>query len=233
MAMQRGGDQFIPRPPNVTTGGPPPWASLSEAARQFSLAEVSIAVEQFAAPAVLQRTHPAHREAAVLLALFERGSEAHLLFIKRPLTMSTHQGQIAFPGGTRDPEDPDLQTTAQREAHEEVGLDPADVTLIGALDPIATIATPFVVAPFIGIIGQDPAFVPEPGEVDALLEVPLRELFADAAYREEHWEIPPGLELYGTPERNVYFYELPGETIWGATARIVTDFLARLAATRV
>ena len=214
-------------------GGPAPWANLAPADRRFTLGAVRAAVAQFAAPEPAAVAHPDHREAAVLLALFERDGEAHLVFIKRPATMPTHQGQIAFPGGTRESVDADLAATALREAHEEVGIDPGGVELVGALDVIPTVATPFIVSPFIGLLDHEPELVLEPGEVDAVLIVALSELFDDAAFREERWEIPPEVELFGPAQRSIYFYEVPGETIWGATARIVTDFLSRLAATRV
>jgi len=230
--MERGGDQFIPRPDVHALGDPAPWHDLPHAARRFTAEEVRAAVAGFGPAADPNPAHADLRVAAVLLALFERDGEAHVVFIKRPATMSMHQGQIAFPGGTRDSADVDLVATALRETAEEVGLAAELVEVVGQLDAIATIATPFVVSPFIGLLAEEPVFVPEPAEVDALLVVPLSQLFDEAAFREERWELPADLELYGPPERNVYFYELPGETIWGATARILTDFLARLAATR-
>lgn len=210
------------------------WAALSEDAQRFDLRAVRDAVTRFPTPRHDEPPEPEMREAAVLLALFERDGEANLVYIKRPDHMPTHQGQIAFPGGTRDPGDIDLRATALRETWEEVGVRADAVEVLGGLDALSTIATPFFVSPFIGVLGEEPTFTPDPSEVEVILEVPLSELFHAEAFREEFWEMPADLpRMYGRPERNVLFFEIPGETIWGATARITADFLARLAATRL
>jgi 8-oxo-dGTP pyrophosphatase MutT (NUDIX family) len=164
---------------------------------------------------------PDSRDAAVLIAVFEDGGESHLVLTKRPETMPSHRGEIAFPGGKRDPEDPSLEAAALREAQEEVGLEPASVDVIAQLDSLGTVATQFTIAPFVGLLPAPPLLVPEPHEVVDAFTVPVSELLAPEAYHEERWH------LFGD-WRSMAFFDLPGETVWGATARILTRFLERL-----
>jgi len=161
--------------------------------------------------------------AAVLVPLYEADGEASVVLIKRPETMSSHRGEIAFPGGKYDAGvDADLRATALREAHEEVGLDPEGVEVVARLDGIGTVATRFTITPFVGFLPAVPALTPSPGEVVRILHVPLSELLDPVAYREERWDTH-------TFNFDVHFYDLEDETVWGATARILTGFLAHLA----
>lgn len=160
----------------------------------------------------------------MLVPLFEEAGEARLILTKRPDTMSSHQGEIAFPGGKLHEDDASLQEAALREAEEEIGLRPADVDVVAELDSLATVASRFKITPFVGLLATRPALVANPAEVESVLDVALSELLSDAVFREEWW-------MFDGSERPMYFYELPGETVWGATARILTDFLAHLTAT--
>jgi 8-oxo-dGTP pyrophosphatase MutT (NUDIX family) len=165
---------------------------------------------------------PGSRPAAVLVPLFESSGEAHVVLTKRPDTMPTHQGEVSFPGGgLRSGVDESLQDAALREAEEEIGLPPAAVEIVAELDTIATVGSRFTITPFVGIVDSLPRLVPHPGEVVKILHVPLSELLDDAAYHEEYWE---------HPDRAISFFELPGETVWGATARVLVAFLAHLTA---
>jgi 8-oxo-dGTP pyrophosphatase MutT (NUDIX family) len=162
------------------------------------------------------------RPAAVLVPLFEANGEAHVVLTKRPDTMPSHQGEIAFPGGKFEPAvDVDLEATARREALEEVGLAPAAVEVVARLEGIATVASRFTITPFVGFLAERPVLRPDPLEVVRVLEVPLSELLAADVYREERWETP-------FADLDVHFFELDDETVWGATARILTSFLAHL-----
>ena len=160
--------------------------------------------------------------AAVLVPLAEIAGETHVVLIKRPETMSTHKGEIAFPGGKLDPAlDTDLRAAALREAQEEIGLDPSCVDIVARITGVSTAVSAFSITPFVGFIRRKPEFVAHPAEVVRVLEVPLSELLDPAIYREERWD---GFQ-HNMP---VYFYELADETVWGATARILTDLLTRL-----
>jgi 8-oxo-dGTP pyrophosphatase MutT (NUDIX family) len=131
------------------------------------------------------------------------------------------QGEVSFPGGKAMDGEP-LVTAALRESHEEIGLDPTSVELIAELDHLATVASRFVLAPFVGVLPSRPELSPNPSEVDAVLDVSLRELAHLGAFREERWDVA------GMADRPVYFFELPGgeDVVWGATARILHHLLA-------
>jgi len=160
--------------------------------------------------------------AAVLVPLYEHDGETWVVLIKRPETMPSHRGEIAFPGGKYDPDtDADLRAAALREAHEEVGLVPDDVEVVARLDGIGTVATRFTITPFVGFLRGIPSLTPSPREVVRILHVPLSELLEPETYRAEHWET-------GSFDFDVHFYELDDETVWGATARILTSFLAHV-----
>lgn len=160
------------------------------------------------------------------MAVFEDGGEARVVLTKRPDHMPSHRGEIAFPGGTVRPEvDTTVLDAALREAEEEIGLPRAAVEVAGELDGISTVASRFTITPFVGLLAGRPALVPDPREVTTILDVALSELFDDGVYREERWDV-------GFPDRSIHFFELRGETVWGATARILTSFLEHLVAAR-
>jgi len=165
---------------------------------------------------------PGSRPAGVLVPLFERAGEAHVILTKRPETMPTHQGEISFPGGGLWPGvDTCPRDAALREADEEIDLPPSAVDVVAELDTLATVGSRFTITPFVGIVDALPALVPNPREVVKILEVALSELLDDEAFHEEYW---------GSPDRAISFFELPGETVWGATARVLVAFLAHLTA---
>jgi 8-oxo-dGTP pyrophosphatase MutT (NUDIX family) len=215
----RGGAQRIPRPPGTRPGRPAPWSGLDLAAHRFGLDDVRTALADPPEPAGVLIDVPGAREAAVLVAMFEVAGEAAVLLTKRPETMPSHQGEIAFPGGKREPEDVDLAAAALREAQEEVGLEPDAVELVAELDRIGTVASAFTITPFVGLLATVPELRPDPREVVDAFAVPVSDLLHPDAYREETWD------LFGAP-RPMAFFELPGETVWGATARILTRLLA-------
>lgn len=159
-------------------------------------------------------------ESAVLVPLFLADDQLHVVFIQRGPALRNHAGQISFPGGRRDPTDAELVHTALREAHEEIGLDPALVDLLGSLAPVATAVTEFAIYPFVGLIAPTHDWVLAPLEVDAVIECPLAQLAATHEYRTLHRD--------GLPFPTDCYTHGP-HLIWGATARILTDLLSRLA----
>jgi 8-oxo-dGTP pyrophosphatase MutT (NUDIX family) len=227
-AAERGGQQRIPRPATFRVGGPPPWTGLSSEARRLSLADVRDRLADLPPARPPAYASPSARAAAVLVALFEEDGEARLILTKRPDTMPSHQGEIAFPGGKVDPAlDVDARAAALREAHEEIGLDPAIVEVVAELDAIGTVASRFTIRPFVGLLPARPVLQRDRREVVAIFDVALSELLADEAYREEQWDgraPSPGSDF----ALSVHFFELPGETVWGATARILTSLLTDL-----
>jgi 8-oxo-dGTP pyrophosphatase MutT (NUDIX family) len=161
--------------------------------------------------------------AAVLAPLFERDGELHAVFTRRPTHLRLHAGQISFPGGRREPGDADLTQTALREAHEEIGLDPATVVLLGALAPTPTVVSDIAIYPLVGLIPAPQApWRLAADEVDAVIEAPLQRLAA--THRLQVIERRDGTRV------TTDAYTAGEDTIWGATARILTDLLVRLAA---
>ena len=162
---------------------------------------------------------PADRTpAAVLVPLFEADGTLQVLFTRRAATLPHHQGQVAFPGGSRDASDADAEATALREADEEIGLRPADVRLLGRLDDIETVASRFMITPVVGVVPQAYPWRPCPHEVDAIFTVPVRDLLAPGVEREELWDFD-GRQI------PIRLFPVAGQVIWGATHRITRNLL--------
>lgn len=228
----RGGAQRIPRPESARPGEPPPWAALTAEQRRFTLDDVRAACALLPTPTKPPLPEES-RPAAVLLPMFEEDGETRIIFTKRPDTMPSHQGEIAFPGGKLDElADRTLRDAALREAREEIGLDPTTVEIAGELDSMVTLAALFLLTPFVGLLPARPEITPHPTEVVSVFDVAISELLDEVTFREERWDLPPGTSVVSGPNRPVHFYELPGETVWGATAKILTTFLVHLTSTR-
>ena len=158
-------------------------------------------------------------DAAVLVPLYLRDDEPYVVLTKRREDLRRHAGEISFPGGRQDPGDADLCATALREAHEEIGLDPSGVDLVGALQPTPTIATGYAVYPFVGLIEPGTTWRPAEAEVAAVLELGLGELRAGYGRRT--------LLRRGVPFRTDT-YVVGDDLVWGATARMLADLFDRL-----
>jgi 8-oxo-dGTP pyrophosphatase MutT (NUDIX family) len=158
-------------------------------------------------------------EAAVLVPMYGHPERPGLVFTERRADLRRHAGEISFPGGTRDRPDEDLLETALRETEEEIGLDRGQVEVIGALPPIGTFVTNYKVHPFVGLIADDLRFEPSPAEVETVLAFAVEELRNGFAMRR--------LVRRRVPIRTPT-YEVGGHMIWGATARILGELLARL-----
>ena len=160
-------------------------------------------------------------EAAVLLPLYGWPEDPGLIFTERRADLRRHAGEISFPGGRRDESDADLQTTALREAEEEIGLDPAQVKIGASLPATRTFVTNYVVHPFVGYIPhpRELSLEPNPSEVETVLTFSLELLREGYEMRRL---IRRGVPIH-TPT-----YEVEGQLIWGATARILSDLLDSL-----
>ena len=179
------------------------------------------------APALLDpeeaRGLPVHgsKEAAVLVAIFESGGELGTVLTRRRADLRRHAGEISFPGGRRDPGEPELVSTALREAHEEIGLAPGSVHVAGALPPTPTIATGYAIHPFVGAISTPQAWKPSEREVEEIIEIPLSVLAGGYGRRRL---IRRGIPFVTDT------YELGDSLVWGATARILAGLFGRLSA---
>ena len=161
--------------------------------------------------------HPPFSHAAVLVPLFKKDGSCHLLFTKRSEQVKYHKGEISFPGGMVDEGDQELIGTALREAFEEIGLKETDVQIIGILDDIVT-TTEFIVTPIVGLFPYPYPFKISQVEIAELIEVPLSFLLMEENLSEK--------EIFrGDQKEIIYFYQYGKHTIWGATARILKQFL--------
>lgn len=158
-------------------------------------------------------------DAAVLVALYLDDGELRAVLTERRADLRRHPGEVSFPGGRRDETDRDLSATALREAHEEIGLAPEAVELLGALQPTPTIATGYAIYPFVGLISPGHAWKLSPREVAEVLELPLTALQQGYGRRR--------LLRRGIPIRTDT-YVVDGKLIWGATARILADLFDRI-----
>ena len=159
--------------------------------------------------------------------------DSRIFLTKRPDTMPSHQGEIAFPGGKLDEEtDASLRDAALREAHEEIGLEPSAVEIVAELHSIVTVMGRFLLTPFVGLLDGRPALHPDYTEVVSVFDVSIAELLDDATFREERWDVTAPTSVNPARNRPVHFFELPGETVWGATAHILAGFLEHLTSTR-
>ena len=156
-------------------------------------------------------------KAAVLLPLVDRG-EPFVVFAKRTDRVGTHRGQISFPGVRVDPSDAGFLEAALRESEEEIGLPRTAVEPLGALDDTETVATQFIITPFVGVVRTPVAWQPDGQEIEKVIEVPLAALRDLSTLRVEYRE-------RGGVRHEVLFWDYQGETIWGATARILKQYL--------
>ena len=158
-------------------------------------------------------------QAAVLVPLHLKRGVLHAVFTRRHHDLPRHAGEISFPGGRRDDADADLVATALRETHEEVGLPPESVEVIGALEPIPTVVTGYAIHPFVGVVPGNFRWTPSDGEVAAVIDLPLPDVAAGYGRRR--------LVRRGAAIRTDT-YVVGDHMIWGATARIVSDLLDRV-----
>jgi len=158
-------------------------------------------------------------EAAVLVPLVERAGGLHVLLTERSGDLSSHAGQVAFPGGRIDPEDKDAADAALREAHEEIGLERHFVEVAGFLDPYET-GTRFRVVPVVGFVHLGFTLTLNPAEVDEAFEVPLAFLM-NPDNHERHSAVWQG------KQRTFYAMPYQGHYIWGATAGMIVNLYER------
>ena len=215
----RGGPQQIPRPKLVEPGGPPPWNHLAEDQRTVDLLDLVTRVRELTPRFHDRGLDRVGSTSAVLVPLYQLNGEPVVLLTRRSPHLRAHTHEVAFPGGRHDGTDADHIETALREAEEEVNLDRSEVEIVGALDWFVTGGSGSLVYPFVGLLAEPPRdLVPNPAEVEAILEVPLRELLLNEVWREEFW-------TRDGQRSPVTFFELYGDTIWGATGNMLRQLL--------
>lgn len=215
----RGGPQQIPRPADASLGGPPPWNHLPEPDRHVELDRLIDRLGRYE-PVFTDRGLPGTgKTSAVLVPLYIDNGEPTVLLTRRSPTLRAHTHEVSFPGGRHDDTDVDHIDTALREAEEEVNLQRSDVEIVGALDWFVTGGSGSLVHPYVGVLDGPPAgLVANPGEVEAILPVTMRELLLDEVWREEVW-------VREGQRSRVTFFELHGDTVWGATGNMLRQLL--------
>jgi len=163
------------------------------------------------------------RDAAVLITLFEKTPDDwYILFIRRTSSHEgdKHAGQIGFPGGKREIEDPDLMYTALRETEEEIAIDLSGIDVLGALSPLYITVSKFMVHPFLAYSWKVPQLSRQEKEVEEILEIPLSSFLDPSTRQSTRIQIRPGIILNEVPS-----FQINGHVIWGATAMILNEFL--------
>lgn len=230
--------QVLPVPDEVRPGAPAPWSGLARSRRRgLSLAHVGAALERAGRAGEPPTDLPTEmtavadgpgraveRLSAVLVALYEEGGEAHVLLTRRARHLRHHRGEVSLPGGRAEPgESP--RATALREAKEEVGLEEGAVAPMGWLSPLVTFASGSAIWPVVGRLEGPPALAPDPAEVERAFAVSLADLLDEGAFAEERWRRDgrPGADEEGFVP--LYFFRVPEDLIWGATARVLVELL--------
>jgi 8-oxo-dGTP pyrophosphatase MutT (NUDIX family) len=222
----RGGEQRIPRPFNARAGGPAPWADLPPDRPRPRVSDVARALAALGTARRSEReiADATARPSAVLAPLYDEDEQAMVVLTRRTWGLRTHQGEVSFPGGRVEPGESPLDG-ALREAKEEIDLDPSTVDVIGELDHLATVTSWSFIVPYVGALPGRPETHPNPAEVEAVLHVPLAELLEPENFRQEIWVFPGG------DPRPIYFFELVGDTVWGATANLLRQLLGAVTGT--
>jgi 8-oxo-dGTP pyrophosphatase MutT (NUDIX family) len=212
-----GGAQQIPRPAVWE------YAELAAPAvhpLDLHVDDVALALADSPPGRPLAPAFPGARLSAVLVALADGPSGAEVLLTRRSRHLSSHKGEISFPGGRLDPGETPI-AAALREAHEEVGLDPAAVELVGELEHLNTVVSRSYIVPVVGRLASALPLHPASPEVERVLWLPLAELVRPDTYRSERWGRTP-------TDRLLHFFELDDETVWGATAHMLVELLQRV-----
>ncbi|AEA33343.1 NUDIX hydrolase [Hippea maritima] len=158
------------------------------------------------------------KESAVLIPFLNLNGEWVLIFEKKPSYDRLHPSQISFPGGSREESDKSFLDTAIRETCEELGINKDDIQIIGAVEPTKTLTTNFMIYPFVGVVNRRPPFKINKKEVEKLLFIPLVYLIDNSPIKYKEYK-------YRDRKRKTPLLEYNNEIIWGATARILNNFI--------
>lgn len=223
MTTRRGGDQVIPRPPEWRKGDTPPWLARDTPLR---IPDIDVIAQRIAdrdiTPQVTtqefsQEWISTARLSSVLVPVVKTSDGPSLILTKRAPHLKNHRGEISFPGG-RVEEAETARGAALRETEEEIGLLPHNVDIVGQLDSLTTFVSNSVITPFVAVVQKLNDLVANEGEVSRIMIVPISELVRSDTYWNEWWPTPRG-------DLNIHFFALDDETIWGATARILRQFI--------
>ncbi len=208
-----GGQQVVPRPPNTIEEFDTPW----ELGRVWTVDELVRSVPRESVPVL--PTFPDAKPSAVLVALADGPDGAEILLTRRSQVLRNHKGEMSFPGGRCDPGETPIET-AVREAHEEVGLDPGLLEIVGELQHLSTVVSKSYIVPIVARAERAVPLTPQSAEADRVFWLPIGELTRAGTYHAERWGTVP-------MDRRLHFFHLDDETVWGATAHMLVDLLTR------
>ena len=194
------------------------WIALASAAQAVADAHDPTGPDRLTAVPTVLRSGEAFN-------VVPSGGELFVVLTRRTWELRSHSGEVSFPGGRQDDGDEHLWHTALREAHEEIGLDPTAVERIGELDHLATVTSRSFIVPYVGALDARPSTAANPQEVSAVLHVPVAELLDPTIFREERWTFP------WAEDRPIFFFELVGDTVWGATGAMLRQLLGLVTGT--
>jgi 8-oxo-dGTP pyrophosphatase MutT (NUDIX family) len=228
--VARGGQQTIPRPDGWQLGTPNPWMDRRDEQWRYDPSWIEQVLSNVNATNAQHHqvelpTTPVRppfvnstKQSAVLAPLFVRDGELRVVLTRRDARLRNHRGEVAFPGGRLNDGEFSVDA-ALRETHEEVGLPPERVRILGQLEKLTTMISDAAITPFVGFVdGELPLLTPNPGEVDRIFDVSVYELTDPDCYHEEIWNFPDGTFP-------IWFFDVEDDTVWGATGRMLRRLL--------
>jgi 8-oxo-dGTP pyrophosphatase MutT (NUDIX family) len=214
--IRAGGDQRIQRPADVWVRPTNPFAQVNHSSL-CNTPELLGRLQRFA-NAVEQTPPPVgSRASAVLVPIFDGLSGPEVVLTRRSQVLTSHKGEVSFPGGRVDAGETFIQA-AIREAYEEINLEPSHVQVIGEMNALSTYVSNSHIVPVLAYLETPPSMTAVNAEVDRVFSVALTELVRDDTYVEEHWGTPPN-------QHQIHFFHLDDETVWGATGKMLHQLI--------
>jgi 8-oxo-dGTP pyrophosphatase MutT (NUDIX family) len=215
--IRAGGDQRIQRPADVWVRPTNPFAQVNHSSLR-NTPELLGRLQRFAN--ALEQTPPpvGSRASAVLVPIFDGPSGPEVVLTRRSQVLTSHKGEVSFPGGRVDAGETFIQA-AIREAYEEINLEPSHVQVIGEMNALSTYVSNSHIVPVLAYLETPPSMTAVNAEVDRVFSVALTELVRDDTYVEEHWGTPPN-------QHQIHFFHLDDETVWGATGKMLHQLIS-------
>ena len=216
LGRRQGGDQVIPRPAAVWVRPDNPWRTLDVSPLRDTTTVID-RVRRFTTTLEQVPPPPDSRPSAVLVPILAGTDGPEILLTRRSKHLSSHKGEVSFPGGRVDRGE-SFVDAAIREAREEIGLEPHTIEVVGEMSAMATYVSRSYIVPIVAHVTQRPSLEVRNDEVDRVFTVSLAELVRQDTYSEEHWGLPPN-------QYRIHFFHLDEETVWGVTGRMLHQLI--------